>query len=46
MNDDPEIKQLIKIIGTIACFEILRSKDLITDEKLEKLEVMCCCLAI
>ena len=38
MNNDPEIKQLIKLMGTIACFEILRSKDLITDEELEKLK--------
>ncbi len=38
INDDPEVKQLIKLMGTIACFEILRSKDLITDEELEKLK--------
>ena len=38
MNNDPEVKQLIKLMGTIACFEILRSKDLITDEELEKLK--------
>ncbi len=38
INDDPEVKRLIKLMGTIACFEILRSKDLITDEELEKLK--------
>ena len=38
INEDPEIKQMIELTGVIACFEMLRSKDLITDEELKRLK--------